>query len=87
MAQSLMVDPEVDTSQLMHQTKTRDEAAEPTSAPAPVGKDDQGSHLQGVALYNLLGALMLGMLLLGLDINIVATVSVLSPSNRFHDVH
>lgn len=39
----------------------------PSSAPVP-------QHFSGAKLYNLLAALMLAMLLLGLDMNIVATV-------------
>jgi hypothetical protein len=40
--------------------------------------DESGSrypYLRGIHLYNLIAALIVGMLLLGLDINVVATVS------------
>jgi hypothetical protein len=40
--------------------------------------DESGSqypYLEGIPLYNLITALIVGMLLLGLDINVVATVS------------
>jgi hypothetical protein len=42
-------------------------------------------YLEGLRLYNLIAALMLGMLLIGLDINIVATVT--SSSSSIQDLY
>lgn len=48
-----------------------DNVEEGAAEPEP---DERYPYLAGFRLWNLMAALMLGMLLLGLDINIVATV-------------
>ncbi|EEP81606.1 predicted protein [Uncinocarpus reesii 1704] len=50
-------------------------AAADSSPPEP-----ENPYLKGWRLKNLMGALLMGMLLIGLDINIVATVNEIHPT-------
>ncbi|KFG81517.1 putative MFS transporter [Metarhizium anisopliae] len=65
-------------------TRATQDTATPRRHAVTVAEEHHG-HLHGLQLYNLLGALMLAMLLLGLDINIVAT-AVPSITDRFHSL-
>ncbi|KID94828.1 Major facilitator superfamily domain, general substrate transporter, partial [Metarhizium majus ARSEF 297] len=65
-------------------TRATQDTTTPRRHAATVAQEHHG-HLHGLQLYNLLGALMLAMLLLGLDINIVAT-AVPSITDRFHSL-
>lgn len=58
-------------------TRATQDTATPRRHAVTVAEEHHG-HLHGLQLYNLLGALMLAMLLLGLDINIVATVRIVA---------